>query len=311
MITQTPRLYLRPFTPDDGIHLYTLNADEEVLRYTPDKPFSSVEEAYAFVTGYGDYQQYGMGRWAVVRKSDDTFLGWCGLKYHPTEHIVEVGYRFHKKYWGNGYATEAAQASLEYGFSTLTVAQIYAHVHPENTASKNVLQKCGLHFLRHSTYKEQPIEIYRRHNPHLHLQTISARETYPVRHPVLRTGKPIGSCAFEGDEAPTTLHLGAFFKNVIVGVITLLEKQNPRFLPTRQMQLRGMAVLPPFQRKGIGEQLVTQAENMARNREMALIWMNAREIAIPFYQKIGYQSVGNPFTIADIGIHYVMMKELR
>ena len=71
-----------------------------------------------------------------------------------------------------------------------------------------------------------------------------------------------------------------------------------------------MAVLSNFQKKGIGEKLVNYAESDAKNRNGDLIWFNAREIAVPFYQKLEYKIFGQPFDIGDIGNHFVMFKKL-
>lgn len=311
MIAETDRLYLRPLAPDDSAHLCELNADPEVLRYTPDVPFSSLQAAREFIAQQTQHARPSMGRCAVIRRRDNAFLGWCGLQYHPEERLTELGYRFHRRHWGNGYATEAAQASLEHGFSTLLLPEIYAHVLPENTASQKVLHKCGMRFLKQSLHQGRLIDWYFQKNPYLAFRSLTAIETYPVRHPVLRAGKPLESCAFEGDDNPATWHYGAFFKSELIGVITLLEKKSPLFPKNRQLQLRGMAVLPAFQKKGIGEQLVKSAEAEAQRRKAHCIWMNAREIALSFYRKMDYLPVGDPFTIPGVGIHFVMLKSFH
>jgi len=75
-------------------------------------------------------------------------------------------------------------------------------------------------------------------------------------------------------------------------------------------QLRGMAVLEPYQKFGIGAQLVRHLEDHVRKFYRERIWMNAREIAVPFYLKLGYVISGKPFDIPGIGAHYVMEKVL-
>jgi len=82
-IISTPRLLLREMTPEDAGNLYYLNLDPEVIRYTGDPPFDSILDAEIFLNRYDHYQKYGFGRWAVIRKLDNAFLGWCGLKYSP------------------------------------------------------------------------------------------------------------------------------------------------------------------------------------------------------------------------------------
>jgi ribosomal protein S18 acetylase RimI-like enzyme len=143
------------------------------------------------------------------------------------------------------------------------------------------------------------------------IRKISAEETFVVRHPVLRKGKPIASCHFDGDALPTTQHFGLYENDKIEGVISLFEKNNPLFEDNHQSQIRGMAVMENNQGKGFGTLLVTHAEELLKSQKVDLIWFNARENAADFYQKMGYEIMGNAFDIPDVGIHYVMWKKLR
>lgn len=142
------------------------------------------------------------------------------------------------------------------------------------------------------------------------IREISALETFSVRLPVLRPGKPIGTCHFEGDNLETTKHFGYFSDEKLAGIASLFKHPTSFFEETQQFQLRGMAVLPEYQKKGIGDVLVKHAEKDAAERGGKLIWFNAREIAVPFYKKLGYEIIGEPFDIQDIGKHYVMYKKL-
>lgn len=142
------------------------------------------------------------------------------------------------------------------------------------------------------------------------IQNISSTDTFLVRHPVLRTGKPIESCVFDGDNLPSTNHFGLFIEEKLVGVVSVFKNKNTNFNIENQFQIRGMAVLPEFQKKGFGENLVKHCENNVKDATKTLIWFNARENAVPFYEKLGYHKVGNSFSIADIGIHFLMKKEI-
>ena len=139
---------------------------------------------------------------------------------------------------------------------------------------------------------------------------IGALETFSVRHPVLRFGKPIESCHFEGDDLQTTKHFGLFYNKQLSGVISIFETQNSLFEEANQFQIRGMAVLQQFQKKGFGVALLKYCENYIQNNKGSVIWFNARETAIGFYEKSDYQKSGDGFEIADIGIHYVLFKKL-
>jgi len=139
---------------------------------------------------------------------------------------------------------------------------------------------------------------------------IPFQATYAVRHPVLRGGKPIESCFFEGDDLKTTNHFGLFVDKKIVGVVSVYTNKNTNFKADNPFQIRGMAVLATFQKKGFGELLVHHCENYVREQNGDLIWFNAREIAIGFYEKLNYVKYGESFLIADVGIHYIMYKKL-
>ncbi|MEM6517157.1 MAG: GNAT family N-acetyltransferase [Bacteroidota bacterium] len=147
-ITETERFYLREFILNDAEHFFNMNNDEDVIRFTSDKPFESLEVARNFLNNYDAYKKHGMGRWAVCLKSSGKFLGWCGLKYHANKDIVEIGYRFYQKHWGNGYATEACKACINYGFENLNLKTIYAHSHINNLNSHRVVVKCELSFVK-------------------------------------------------------------------------------------------------------------------------------------------------------------------
>lgn len=137
---------------------------------------------------------------------------------------------------------------------------------------------------------------------------ITTAESYLVRHPVLRKGKPIERCAFNGDDLHSTQHFGLFDADRLIGVLSLFVEKCDLFETETQLQFRGMAVLESEQNKGIGEQLMRYAESQITLQSPYLIWLNAREKAISFYKKMGYQSIGEPFIIGDIGTHFVFYK---
>ena len=144
LILETDWLLLREWNLQDAQVLYDLNADPLVVQYTGDVAFSSLAEAQRLIENYDQYQRFGMGRWLVLEKSTEIALGWCGLKYHPSEDFVDLGFRFFRKCWGQGYATEAGAACLHYGFETLQLEEICAHAMVANQASIRVLEKLGM-----------------------------------------------------------------------------------------------------------------------------------------------------------------------
>lgn len=145
-IIETTRLYLRSMIKIDAQSLYELNLDPDVIKYTGDVSFKNIEDAKAFLVGYNHYDKYGFGRWAVIRKSDNAFLGWCGLKFTPELKEYDIGFRLHKKYWGMGYATEAARSCIEWGFKNIETYEIVGRAMSANKASYHVLEKIGLKY---------------------------------------------------------------------------------------------------------------------------------------------------------------------
>jgi len=165
-VIETNRLLLRHFTEDDASLLYELNLDPEVTRYTHD-PMTDVEHAKQVLNEVilPQYSLYDHGRWVVHLKSNLEFMGWCGLKYLPETNEVDLGYRFMKKFWGKGYATEAASACIEYGFNKLKLPSIIGRALPGNLASIKVLEKCGMKYLHEEVVQGYLHKAYQVTNP--------------------------------------------------------------------------------------------------------------------------------------------------
>ena len=146
----------------------------------------------------------------------------------------------------------------------------------------------------------------------MHIITqISSQDTFPVRNLVLRTGKPIETCHFTGDDLSSTKHFGLYINQKITGVISIYKNKNSIFKSPNQSQIRGMSVLSEFQGKGIGKLLVNYSENYLVQNDISLLWFNARETAVPFYEKLGYTKTGLLlFEIADVGTHFLMFKNI-
>ena len=143
------------------------------------------------------------------------------------------------------------------------------------------------------------------------IKEITSIETFQVRHPVLRAGKSVESCQFEGDDFETTIHFGFFDNDKIVGVTSIFKNNNSLFANPTTFQIRGMAVLEGFQKSGIGKKLLIHSEHHLISKKSDLIWFNARENAVGFYKKLGYSIIGKRFEIKDVGNHFVMYKKLH
>lgn len=140
------------------------------------------------------------------------------------------------------------------------------------------------------------------------VKEISAKDTYSVRHPVLRAGKPLESCVFAHDDLETTFHYGLFKGIKLIGVASYFKNENTSFSEIDQYQLRGMAILEDFQGQKLGDLLLKETEQMMTLKLVARIWCNARVNAAGFYTKNGYRIVGAAFEIPEVGMHYVMTK---
>lgn len=145
-IATTPRLTLRELTPADAQFAFDLNSDPEVVKYTGDVAFATIDEARRFLENYSDYKRNGFGRWAVVLKSTGEIIGWCGLKRDRETQEVDLGYRFFRKEWNKGYATEASEACLAIGFDQFNLERIIARANKENPSSYRVMEKLGFTF---------------------------------------------------------------------------------------------------------------------------------------------------------------------
>lgn len=152
MILSSDRLYVRRFTLTDEEIFFRLNGDEEVMRYI--RPAKSREESKAFlIENLQFYEDHpGLGRWALLEKDSDEFVGTFSIL--PLEHTndVHLGYALLKEHWGKGYASEIVAPGLKYVFDVLKLPTVVAATFPDNVASQRVLLKNG--FVRDGDYFE-------------------------------------------------------------------------------------------------------------------------------------------------------------
>jgi len=164
---ETERLILREIVDQDEAALFELDSDPEVHKYVGKKPIENIElikMVIAFIRQ--QYEDNGIGRWAVIEKKSNQLIGWAGLKLFTDEingqlNFYELGYRFMTKHWGKGYATESAKAIVAYGFNILNLNDIYAMIDVKNTPSKKVLEKTGFKFVDIFEFNDEPTEWYK------------------------------------------------------------------------------------------------------------------------------------------------------
>ncbi len=144
---ETERLLLRDKTPDDVGFMHRLLSDPAVMRYVGEGRPRGLEEVRAGLEKHIAHQQaHGFSLWLVLERAAGEPIGDCGLMHLEEGPEVEVGYRFVPEAWGRGYATEAAEASLAYGFDVLGLDEIVAVAYPDNAASRRVMEKIGMRY---------------------------------------------------------------------------------------------------------------------------------------------------------------------
>ena len=163
MILETERLILRELNSGDALDFFKLNNDPLVIKYTGDVAFKDEYEAKEFLDNYpkSNYVKYSCGRWGVILKENNEWLGWCGLKYLPAGNEYDIGYRFYRKNWNKGYATESARACLQYGFKKMKLDRIVGHAMKGNLASIRVFEKIDMQYVKDILMDEKyPAVLY-------------------------------------------------------------------------------------------------------------------------------------------------------
>ncbi len=162
VVTTTPRLLLREFSPDDIDALAPILADPEVMRFSLSGP-ETREQTAAFITWCQEqYISRSFGLWAVIHIGDGQLIGYCGLSAWEIDgaHEVEVGYRLDPHYWGQGLGTEAARAALAYARTHLGQDRVIAIIEAANVASVRVAENIGMHWEKEAVLHDIPVRIY-------------------------------------------------------------------------------------------------------------------------------------------------------
>jgi RimJ/RimL family protein N-acetyltransferase len=132
---------LRPIAPDDADLLVALDADPEVMRFISGGEPTARDEAARIVGRARGH------RWIAYERATDAFVGWFGMRPSGPE-TRELGYRLVRAFWGQGLATEGSRALIAHAFSDLGVERIWAQTMTVNVASRRVMERCGLRFVR-------------------------------------------------------------------------------------------------------------------------------------------------------------------
>jgi RimJ/RimL family protein N-acetyltransferase len=166
LVLQTERLILRPLELSDADEFFAMNDNPNVNLYLR-KPLTTKTEAGQYIQKImAEYQKNGIGRFAVILKATNRLIGMSGLKFRATPEnnysdIYDLGYRFAEEHWRKGFATEAAQAWLDYGFNTMKLPVIHACAVSDNIGSNTVLKKLGFEFTNEYMANNWPHKWYK------------------------------------------------------------------------------------------------------------------------------------------------------
>jgi ribosomal-protein-alanine N-acetyltransferase len=161
---ETDRLLLRHWREGDLDSYARICADQEVMRYMGRGTMSREQTAESIERFVRHWKEHSYGLWAVEEKASGTFVGRIGLLYHEDwpegEHKAEVAWLVDRAFWGRGFATEGALASLRYGFEELGLDRIISISLPENRASRRVMEKAGLTYQGETRWRGHDVVWY-------------------------------------------------------------------------------------------------------------------------------------------------------
>jgi len=158
----TPRLILRAFNLADAEAFHRILCEEGILRYFPSSEPPPLERVEKFISRQGEHwSQHGYGLWALESRATGDLVGRSGLQYLPETGETEVDFILGRAYWNQGLASEAGKTALDFGFDELALEEIIGLVHPENLASRRVLEKIGMRFVEEAEYFGMGVRKYK------------------------------------------------------------------------------------------------------------------------------------------------------
>lgn len=157
----TARLNLRRFVPADAVALHQLLSVDGVLDYFPPSGPLTLARIEKFIEGVQEgWRTNGYGLWALELSETGALIGRGGLEYLPETQQTEVDFIIAREYWGRGLATEVGNAALTFGFGQLGLERVIGLAHPDNLASKKVLEKIGMSFDVQTEYFGMTVDRY-------------------------------------------------------------------------------------------------------------------------------------------------------
>ncbi|MCA1620866.1 MAG: GNAT family N-acetyltransferase [Acidobacteria bacterium] len=161
MKIETERLLLRPYAPEDADEQFRITSDPEFRRHMGPQFRPTRDKVLVGIGRFTEHwYQFGYGAWALELKGEGRLVGYCGMRHLLPSDEVELFYGCDRDYWGRGLVTEAARASLRYGFGRMGFARVMAVTDKANLGSRRVMEKCGLRYERDTVYFDLPVVYY-------------------------------------------------------------------------------------------------------------------------------------------------------
>lgn len=167
MVPVSPRLVFREFADADLAALAELLGDPQVMQYSWQGVRDRAGSSDVLREMQQTYREHGFGKWGLWRRETGEFAGYAGLDFYVIDgrREIELGYRLLPRCWGQGLATEAAQAVLRHAFGPLRLPYVTAFTHPPNEGSRRVLTKSGFRLVGPTTLRGQTMLLFRAEAP--------------------------------------------------------------------------------------------------------------------------------------------------
>ena len=146
--------------------------------------------------------------------------------------------------------------------------------------------------------------------PSFLVKEIKPKDCYFIRHQVLWQHKSFDDFGIDIDDQVGSFHLGAYKSDKLICVASFFKQTQAKFSEKNQYRLRAMATLSSAQNTGAARALLNTAFQILKEKGQDLLWCDARIKATGFYEKLGFEKLGDRYSIPIIGLHYLMYKTL-
>lgn len=144
------------------------------------------------------------------------------------------------------------------------------------------------------------------------IEKVEVEDIKELRFKVLWPHKSgVQACEIEPDRFLSTFHIGAWLDNQLVGTSTFIVDINPQFDDEKQYRLRAMATDPSVRGVGVGAKIIEAGIEVLKEKNVHLLWCDARLVATGFYEKMGFEVLGEIYEVPQIGPHKLMYKVLK